>query len=62
MVSDILCDLLSLDKIVNLNFHAAEVERLFKGPNDRVICSIIVPQLGKNGCRDEEVNVNRATR
>mmetsp|Transcript_22021 Transcript_22021/g.45872 ORF Transcript_22021/g.45872 Transcript_22021/m.45872 type:complete len:1993 (-) Transcript_22021:215-6193(-) len=45
VISDIICDILKLDSIDDINFHSVALEKIFHGPNDRKICSIIVPQL-----------------
>ena len=45
IVSDIICEKLGLSKVDDINYQNREVERIFKQPTDRIICSIIVPQL-----------------
>ena len=45
IVSDIICDILKLDTIDDVNFSSVELDKIFHGPNDRILCSIIVPQL-----------------
>jgi hypothetical protein len=38
IVSDIICDILKLETIDDVNFSSIELEKIFHGPNDRVIC------------------------
>ena len=45
MVSDLICERLGVNKVDDINYQTNDVERLFKKSTDRIICSIIVPQL-----------------
>ena len=45
LISDVLCNMLDAPNIASVNYQSAALDRMFSHPQDRIICSIIVPQL-----------------